>query len=145
VRHQRGVEDLGWIWEQHAEDDRRHKAQQQQTQNPARRRSNPPGAPLGDRCHVVESASVGLLTATGDTLGALMASCTPMNVAENINRKVMRRNIHRTVDALGVPNRSASRISCGSAPRLATPGVMTSRNAMRAVLFLRGPRHPKYT
>src|SRR5215207_10092899 len=94
------------MWEQHAEDDRRHEAQQQEAQNPARRRPNPPGAALGDRCHVMESASARLLTATGDTLGALMASCTPTIVAENINRKVMRRNIHRTVLALGVPSRS---------------------------------------
>src|SRR5215213_10948608 len=130
------------MWDKHAEDDSRHEAQEQKAQNPARGRSNPPGAALGDRCHVVESASVGFLTATGDTLGALIASCTPMIVAEDINRKVMRRNIHRTVVALGVPSRSTSRAICGSGPRLATPGVTTSRNAMTAVLFHGGPRPP---
>src|SRR5215203_589813 len=67
-----------------------------------------------------------------------------MNVAENIKRKVTRRNIHRTVVAFGVPNRSASRTICRRAPRLAALGVTTSRNAMTAVLFLRGPA-PQYT
>jgi hypothetical protein len=75
MRHQGSVEGSGWMWEHDADHHRGHEAEHQETENPACGRPDSPGAPVSYRRHVVESASVGwLFTATGDTLGALIAN-----------------------------------------------------------------------